>query len=265
MVPYRPERYGLSDRDFDGARIVDVRLTTQRDETGRFAYSAAQLERWESTPSGQPVSGGSWVPSSTFPPDVPSIDHLGIKLDQLRLLSPHAAVFVSIGPWRLEHELPRILTAQPDGIILRLDEVVGDGLEIGVLIRRARQIAENCGAPELPIWVVPGEVTADDAAKLVVLGASAVAVDHWCAGLCERASSPDRSVAARLGYAPSPTANASYLAQLSSEELSPQITRFCGLLNSVQVVPIDQRLTSFSRTWCEQLGLQPGVVPHVVP
>jgi hypothetical protein len=265
IVPYRPERYGLCDRDFDGARIIDVRLTMQRDETGRFAYSAARLERWESTPSGQPVSGGSWVPSASFPPDVPSIDHLGIKLDQLRLLSPQAAIFVSIGPWRLEQELPRILTSQPDGIILRLDELSGDGLEVAVMVHRARQIAAQYGSPDLPIWVVAEGITTDDAAKLVVLGASAVAIDCWCAGLWERASSQDRSVAARLGYTPSPSASASYLAQMIGEELTPRVARFRGLLNSVLAVPTPQRLASFHRTWCEQLGLHPGIVPCVDP
>ena len=168
MVPYRPERYGLDDRDFDGARIIDVRLTMHRDDSGRFAYSAAQIERWEATPSDHPVSGGGWVPSATFPPDVISMQHLRSKLDQLRILSPSAAVFVSIGPWRLDKELPAVVACQPDGVVLRLDELASeasDGMELAALTRHARRLIDQAGSPQLPLWIVPGPISVDDAAN----------------------------------------------------------------------------------------------------
>lgn len=263
IVPYRPERYGLADRDFDGATIVDVRLTMHRDESGRFAYSAPQIERWEATPSGQPVSGGSWVPSATFPPDLVSMQHLGTKLDQLRMLSPDAAVFVSIGPWHLEKELIAVATSQPDGVILRLDELTNsdrDGMELAVLTQHARQLMDRAGFPQTPLWIVPGAISADDAAKLIALGASAVAIDDWCNDLWELAKNQDRSAAARLGYA-SMSSNTSFLSQQTSDALHPLITRFTGLLHSMQLLPRDQRLTCLSQRWCQQLGLRAQAMP----
>ena len=41
IVPYRPERYGLTVRDFDGASVIDLRLTMSRDESGTFRFFAA--------------------------------------------------------------------------------------------------------------------------------------------------------------------------------------------------------------------------------
>ena len=80
IVPYRPERYGLTADDFDNACVIDVHLSTHRDETGRFAYSAEQLSRWDVLQAEIPISGGSWVPSATFPPDVPSMKDLSSKM-----------------------------------------------------------------------------------------------------------------------------------------------------------------------------------------
>ncbi len=167
-----------------------------RDDTGRFAYSASQIERWEATPSDHPVSGGGWVPSATFPPDVISLQQLGGKFEQLRMLSPSAAVFVSIGPWRLEKELPAVVACQPDGVILRLDELQSDqsdGMELAALTRHARRLVDQAGSRQIPLWIVPGPISVLDAVKLIALGASAVAIDQWCDGMWKSAISQDRS------------------------------------------------------------------------
>ncbi len=264
MLPYRPERYGLADRDFDGARIIDVRLTMHRDDSGRFAYSAAQIERWEATPSGQPVSGGSWVPCATFPPDVVSMHQLGSKLDQLRMLSPDAAVFVSIGPWRLQQELTAVLANRPDGVILRLDELTcgsDDAMELAALTKHARRLADHVASPQFPLWIVPGSISVPDAAKLIALGASAVAIDQWCDSLWGGAISQDRTAAARLGYTSMATANAAYMNQLVHEDLHPLVTRFAGLLNSIQTMPPEQRLACLNQEWSERLGLSIQIIP----
>ncbi len=184
VVPYRPERYGLCCEDFDGARIIDVRLTIHRDPTGRFAYRGQQLERWDPTIDHESVSGATllpdWAAAASFPPDVASLDQLSAKIDQLRVLSPSAAIFVSIAPHRMQIEIPKILAAQPDGLILRLDELPLSGLELGLVTRQARRLLTGAGAAGLPLWLVPGPITADDAVKLIVLGASGLAIDDWC-------------------------------------------------------------------------------------
>ncbi len=75
-----------------------------------------------------------------------------------------------MGPYRLEDELPPIIAAKPDGLILRLDEVDLEGLQLAALTRRARQLMKQAGAKQLPLWIVPGAITPDDAAKLIAPG-----------------------------------------------------------------------------------------------
>lgn len=263
IVPYRPERYGVEHRDFDGATIIDVRLTMERDGSGRFAYSPAQLQRWEGTAKDHPVAGGSWVPSASFPPDVLSMEHLGTKLDQLRLLAPTAAVFVSIEPWRLSNELPAVIKGNPDGVILRLERVATNGLQLAAITRHARRLINKVGAADLPLWVVPGPIVPDDAAKLITLGATAVAIDTWCESLWEVALGNNQSAAARLGYTSLLATKSSFLSQVVSDQLGPKMMRVSGLLNSIQKVPAAERLTSLDASWRERLGLGLCVEPKL--
>ncbi len=263
IVPYRPERYGVEHRDFDGATIIDVRLTMERDESGRFAYSPAQLQRWEGTAKDHPVAGGSWVPSASFPPDVLSIQHLGTKLDQLRLLAPTAAVFVSIEPWRLNKELPAVIKSNPDGVMLRLERVAANGLELAAITRHARRLINEVGAADLPLWIVPGPIVPDDAAKLITLGASAVAIDAWCESLWEVALGKNPSAAARLGYTSLHAAKLSFLSQVVTDQLGPKLMRVVGLLNSIQKVPAAERLTSLEYPWRKRLDLGLCVEPKL--
>jgi hypothetical protein len=254
IVPYRPERYGLSDQDFDGARIIDLRLTMNRDESGRFAFPPEQIERWEATPPSTPVAGGSWVPSATFPPDVVSMQHLSSKLKQLRLLSPTAAVFVSLGPYRLDEELTEIVAARPDGLILRLDELELDGLKLALLTRHARHLADQAGAQDLPLWIVPGDITPDDAVKLLALGASGVAIDNWCAEIIDGAR--NESQASGAPRHSTRRSSDEDLTELVEEELALRVERFKGLFNSIQYSPPAQRLASSSETWARALGIR---------
>ena len=243
MVPYRPERYGLSPGDFDHSWLIDVRLMMSRDASGRFAYSPDQIARWEATPDDQPLAGGGWVPAATFPPDVNSIEQLANKFDQLRKLAPSAAVFASMGPYRLADEIPAIIKAGPDGLIVRLDEVALDGLQLAALTRRARHFMNEAGGKKLPLWLVPGQISADDAVKLVALGASAIGIDSWCDPLLHQCQPS--------GYSRPPVENIVY------EGLTSRIDRFTGLYLSLQRVKKKERLGSFRMTWANTLGVLP--------
>jgi len=118
MMPYRIERYGVAAEDFDDARLIEVHLSPSRDATGRYAYSPMQMQRWERPGDDTPIGGGGFIAGGTFPTDIVSLKQARIKLEQLRRLSPPAAVFVSIGPYRLEEEIAAALVAMPDGIIV---------------------------------------------------------------------------------------------------------------------------------------------------
>ena len=243
-VPYRPERYGLSPRDFDHASIIDVRLMMTRDVSGRFAYSPEQIARWEATPEDVPLAGGGWVPAATFPPDVESLEHLSSKFDQLRQLAPDAAIFASMGPYRMEDELPGIVKAKPDGLILRFDEVDLEGLQLAALTRRARLLMKQSDAKHLPLWIVPGDITPDDAVKLVALGADGIGIDSWCDPLINASL----GVTDSYGYSKRPD-----METIVAADLPSMIERFTGLYLSLQRVPKKERLGSFSATWANTL------------
>lgn len=251
IVPYRPERYGVCDRDFDEATIIDVRLVKHRDPTGRFAYPAEQVERWEAAQPHAQLESGIPVPSTSFPPDVVSMEHLAAKLEQLRALAPTAAVFVSVGAHRLEFELPGIVAAKPDGLILRLDDLELDGLKLATATRHARELLDR-SEPGLPLCVVPGEISADDAVKLCALGASAVAIDSWCAEIIDAAEDDNQSAG---GYSYSFKRSSDALIELVEDGLSTKIERFQGLLSSLQHVAAGERLAGSSESWARALGL----------
>ena len=249
MTPYRAERYGLMQQDFDHTQVIDVRLMPARDHSGRLAYSPEQMERWERPGSETPLAGGGYVAAGAFPADVTSTRQLKVKLDQLRQLSPTAAVFVSIGPFRLDHDLTAALTSQPDGVIVRLNECQLDGLQLAALVYRCRRILNEQGQGKLPLWVVPRWVAPDDVAKLIALGASAVAVDSWCVPLIELLENrPRRSAYDRHSE--------DDVAAIVAERLWDDVDRVLGLLSSIppDATPT-QVLGSFSSKWAKACGV----------
>ena len=258
IVPYRPERYGLCARDFDGATVIDVRLVMPRDEAGRFAFTPDQIRRWEATPADESLAGGGWVPAATFPPDVISMKHLSHKFDQLRELSPAAAVFATIEPYRFEEDVPRLLAAKPDGVILRMDDMQLDGLQLARFVQLARQEMNATGSPDMPLWIVPGQVTADDVLKLIQLGATAVAIDAWCDDLIEEAEE------ATAGNSPNKftdtteaiSIDSQYLRDLAKYRIGPKISRIIGLAFSLGRVAKADRLGTFDATWASELGVK---------
>ena len=248
IVPYRPERYGLLPEDFDDARLIDVRLTLHRDYSGRYAFSPDQIQRWEATPEDSPHAGGGYVPAGTFPPDVVSLKQLGNKLDQLRKLSPGAAVFVSILPYRLEEELSGVMAAKPDGVILQMDQSRLEPLQLAGLTRTARRLMKAAQSPRPPLWVVPGPITPDDAAKLIALGASAVAIDDWCDPLVDGVlNNGGQGTYSAFGY--------NDVLRLVHAELSHRIDRVAGLVSSIARIPRSERLGTFSATWAKTLNI----------
>ncbi len=253
MIPYRPERYGLCGFDFDGASIVDVRLAMRRDVAGRFAFTPDEIERWEATSADSPLAGGGWVPAASFPPDVDGLQNLGGKLRQLRKLAQNAAVLVSISPHRLNTDLPAVLANQPDGVVLRFDELNLTGLELAHAVQQTRRMMEDQQCGHLPLWIVPGMITVDDAAKLMALGATAVAIDSWCKELIDEVKDAEHNSGS--GYSSFSNSNTEPWVDWIQYDLASQLERFGGLLHSMRYQPPEQRLASLSREWAETLDL----------
>jgi hypothetical protein len=184
--------------------------------------------------------------------------HLAHKFNQLRELAPAAAVLVTIEPFRLDEDMSRILAAKPDGVILKMNELQLDGLQLAKVVQYARQEMNDAGCPDVPLWIVPGKVTADDVVKLMQLGAGAVAIDAWCDELIEEAEK------ATIGNAlseltPTPEAisiDPQYLRDLADYRLRPKISRVMGLGFSLGRVAKADRLGSFDATWASELGVK---------
>jgi len=255
MIPYRPERYGLSDRDFDGAAVVDVRLAMHRNSTGRFAFTPEEIGRWEATHGDSPLAGGGWVPAASFPPDVDCLSNLGGKLSQLRLLAEDAAVFVSIAPHRLNDELPAVLAAQPDGIILRLNELDLSALELAQSVKQTRCMMDEQQCGHVPLWVVPGKITADDAAKLIALGANAVAIDSWGQKLVNEVKNAQQNSDSNAGYSSLSRHSSQDWVDWVEYELHSQIERFDGLMHAMLYQTPGQRLATLSAEWANTLSI----------
>lgn len=258
ILPYRNERYGLSDQDLTHACVVDLHLVGSRDESGRFAYSAARLGRWEQTPDDKPLSGGGWVPAMNLPPDVPDASGLQSKLEQLRRLAPQAAVMISIGPEWLENELDWVLDAQPDALLVRMHDVRADGLTLASMLRgvSARMAKNNVN---VPIWLTPPHgpadehFTVDDAVKLVALGASAIAIDDW---LDDHLSSID-AVAPPSSFADDPMAEPRRKVEaIVAEALDERLERFRGLYATLAGETQSELLGSFDPDVAARLGIR---------
>jgi len=261
MVPYRPERYGLSERDFDGAAVVDVRLAMRRNLTGRFAFTPEEIGRWEATQADSPLAGGGWVPAASFPPDVDGVENLAGKFNQLRLLAGDAAVFVSIAPHRLNEELPAVLKNQPEGIILRLNELNLSALELAHCVKQTRGMMDEQQSGHVPLWVVPGNISADDAVKLIALGANAVAIDSWCQELISEVRDAQQNAASNSGYSSLSGPKTQDWVEWVEYELFRHIERFDGLMHAMQYQAPDERLATLSTEWASMLSIPNLNVP----
>ncbi|MDG2221708.1 MAG: hypothetical protein P8L85_10020 [Rubripirellula sp.] len=265
ILPYRAERYGFQPRDLIGPRVIDVRLSIARDPKGHYGYSPRRIERWKATPTDRPLAGGGWVPAASFLPDVPSLEHLGSKLDQLRILSPRSAVFVSFSSHRLRTDLPSILETKPDGLILRLNDIPLTGMQVAEITVLARKMTDELAGDQIPLWVVPGPMSPDDAVKLLALGASAIAVDDWCEEVIEsvaQAKPASQMASGYQGYQSSQSA-ISVLRHVIEEKLTPKVERFEGLCTSLRAIPCDQRLACLSGRWAKSLGIPALAMPRV--
>src|SRR5690606_30992325 len=117
ICPYRPERYGVTIEDLLHASFVDLRLTSEVGDGS--VYTMDQLPRWDhradSLPDATVITGARW------PADVADSSKLDGKIAQLRTLAPQAAIFVAISPFHLKTDLPHLIAARPDGVVLRFD------------------------------------------------------------------------------------------------------------------------------------------------
>ena len=180
MCPYRPDRFGVQQIDVSGAMIVDMRLTTQVGWAS--AYTMEQLCRWDQRAASLPEE--TVITAMRWPADVASADSLNLKVDQLRTLAPDAAIFGSISPYHLDGDIPPMIAAGLDGLILRFDVdplSPSAGRIVASLTATARRHLDTSGNSGMGLWVVVPTRSPLDVVKLLALGATAVSVDHLVA------------------------------------------------------------------------------------
>ncbi|MBB3208228.1 hypothetical protein FHS27_004055 [Rhodopirellula rubra] len=234
LLPYRNERYGLSDVDFDHAMVVDMHLSPLRDASGRFAYSAARLGRWEATPEDQPLSGGGWIPAMTLPPDVSELKTLSSKVEQLRVLAPHAAVVISVTPEWIDEHLNDLIAAGPDAILIRLGQIRMTGIAFAQFTQRLSHRVESI--KKIPIWLVPPKSLAkkplgvSDSIKTIALGVSAIAIDSWLDGVIEEFN----EISHPASYVSDPMQTVTIeVEEILQRRFDPDLENFLGLFSTL--------------------------------
>ena len=267
MIPYRSQRYGLLPQDFDHASLIDLRLTVPRDEQGRMAFSPEQIRRWEATSPEAPLAGGGWVPAASFPPDVPSLDELSLKIQQLHALAPAAAVLVSIFPHRLDEDLPAVLAQNPDGVLLRCTDPHFPPLMVAEIVKRASEWMKHHGCQHKPLWIDAGAMSPSDAVKLIHLGATAISIDAWCEPMIAHMTTTMKLSATHgqdpnaRGTSPVRPVSQSAINEVVQYMLQPFIDEFLGLTESIASLPLNARFATTDAAWSASLGiplLSPG-------
>jgi hypothetical protein len=175
MAPHRNDRAGWTYDDFENASIIDLRITPQRDEYGRFAYHPSQLERWQQSSTTEAADAGSFVNAMPFPPDWNCLDDMASKVVQLRRLSD-AAIFVSFDALYFSTMIPAAIGAAVDGVIATTS---ADPLDV---IMRSRSLLDEIRSSHQPaLWIATDRrLTAEECVKCFALGASGLSIDAMC-------------------------------------------------------------------------------------
>lgn len=260
ILPYRNERYGLQAADFDAAGLVLWHLSADRDESGRYAYTPAQVARWEVTPDGQPLSGGGWVPVMPLPPDVMDASTIHQKVDQLRKLV-QGDVFLSVDFESLTQWLSPAITCGADGLLVRFESFTGDPIwmlrQMRHIVEQIESVPDPARRPRLwmtpPVTTMPDPFDADDAAKMVAMGVSGIAIDGWMTEIVAAlAEIPPRSP-----YANAPIdAIARDIESLLVAMLDPRQERLIALCENLNLGAVDARLAAMLNV--PYLGLDPN-------
>lgn len=248
LCPYRPDRYGLTLEDLTAAKLIDIRLASSRDTHGRFVYSAECMRRWDlrrakaPKEAHAPTASHAAMPTRHWPPDVPTTDKLPGKISQLRLLAPSAAICVSLDAGSLDAGLPLIVRCQADVLALRADDwAPAHAAQLAGLVTLTRHWLDANGRNTVGVIIVPPPaITADDAVKLLALGADMVAVDGWCGSAMERspAAAADDWAAATLGVRTRTATDA--ISQVETTALQAQLARVVSLVESIGVASVSE-------------------------
>ena len=183
IVPYRAERYGLAAEDIRDAGTIDLRIGFN----GAFDRSRAYSEN-ERRRLGLSDTDGDW-PAAGLPVECRTMKDVALKVRQLRelgdVLSSGATdamrIHVSLSAACLADHLKDVVAWNVDGLTIRADDEAWSGVPLAAMVRRLRTDLDQADRDEVALWLVPPATTPDeDLAKLVALGASAVAIDHWC-------------------------------------------------------------------------------------
>ncbi|MEM6777383.1 MAG: hypothetical protein AAF670_06975 [Planctomycetota bacterium] len=256
ILPYRNERYGLSADDFDGAKWVDLRLSPRRARSGRYAYDADLVARWEGTPDESPLSGGGWIPAKSFPPDLESMDGLSTKVQQLKSLSG-GNVVVSLDAFVPNQIVKSVLDSAADAISLHFGDASIPG---GVMAERIMECLERCRQhSEVALWIEPAvddstkTLTAHDAAKLIAMGVSGIAIDSWMVDVVDALD----AIPPRSQYSHESEGHFdSIVGTILAEGFKPRCEHFIGLCDAIDLETPRSSLGSSDPKLAERLGIE---------
>ena len=189
MLPYRPEREGLSSDDFSRCEIIDLRLDRAIRADGGYGYDARDLHRWGEIDADELAVSDGVRHGFAFPVELKRVDQLDLKIDQLRRVAPPGTrIFGSVSTHQTLKSLGDVPHAALDGWILRVRRQESEtGRWVRCIERWMKRLGQN--RPATPLWVSPPAMPPASAVKLLAIGVRAIACDAWC----DRILWPDES------------------------------------------------------------------------
>ncbi len=118
IVPYRPDRFGLTYADLQQATVIDLRLTSVYSDSLPARYTSSQLRHWAVLPEKMNPVGIMDAPR--WPGDLRKIALLERKVQQLRqLASNRSSIWVTIDLLAFEELREALIAARVDGVIVQ--------------------------------------------------------------------------------------------------------------------------------------------------
>jgi hypothetical protein len=191
MAVQRCDRLGWSLEDGQTAKVVELRLGMNRDESGGYSYPRPLADRLLGDQ--QESGAGDATPPSplVFPPEWESLAQMRSKVLQWRHLCG-SAIYVSCDEWHLCDVMAAASVAGADGVIIRYAD---DPVAAMAWYHQWASTAGDVWRPR--VWLAGGQMTAEDAVKCLALGASAIAIDWICDSWLRGDNGPELTLAER--------------------------------------------------------------------
>lgn len=169
------ERFGITADDLQRVGGIDFRLLRHRRSDHSPGYDASTRS--------VDVGGHADIEFALpLPAEVVTMGDLPTFVHRWRrLFPPPVKLVATISVSNLVQGLASLLPCQFDAVIVDANQDALSGLPVAAMVRRLRRQLDAAGSQATKLWVIPPPMSIQSLAKLSVLGADGIAVDHLIA------------------------------------------------------------------------------------